>query len=236
LLSDEAFRRYRKGVEAEAIVARARTILDEATSADWRYKLREALYPKLSVVRPRVFYDFEFLEDGNTIYPIAIGMVNQRGEAYYAVNGDIGRTWKGRKIRRRIRKHKFLMENVVPHLPHGYGDRRNQIPQSWLFDYTDRAVKSLDKIADEVLDFLRASGEDLELWAYYGAYDYVALCQLWGPMADLPEGVPRFTRDLKQELERLGLSSAQMPTQKGTAHNALADARWNRDVADIILR
>ena len=38
----------------------------------------------------------------------------------------------------------------------------------------------------------------MELWAWYAAYDHVALAQLWGAMPALPRAIPRFTKDLRQ--------------------------------------
>ena len=166
-------------------------------------------------------YDLEFLEDGRTIELISIGMVCDDGREYYAVNRDMPK--------RKIRKHKWLMENVVPHLPKAHGDERNyQI--GWLFNPYDRCVKSKPQIADEVMDFIRSAGPDVQLWANYGAYDHVCLAQLWGRMIDLPEGVPMFTNDIQQERSRLGLSWDDLPKQESGEHNALADARHNRTV------
>jgi hypothetical protein len=175
-------------------------------------------------------YDLEFLEDGRTIELISIGIVADDGREYYAVNRDLTDWWRGRKLRRRIRKHKWLMENVVPHLPKPAGDWNNHMPQSWLFDYANQAVKPRKQIADEVMDFIRASGPDVRLWANYGAYDHVCLAQLWGRMIDLPEGVPMFTHDIQQERSRQGLAWDDLPKQQGAEHNALADARHNQTV------
>ena len=69
--------------------------------------------------------------------------------------------------------------------------------------------------------------EPIELWAWVGAYDHVVLCQLWGPMADLPPAMPRFTRELRQFWEDCG--SPRMPPRPRDAHDALVDARHNLD-------
>lgn len=167
-------------------------------------------------------YDLEFLEDGRTIELISIGMVCDDGREYYAVNRDMPV--------RKIRKHKWLMENVVPGLPKAHGDRRLTMPKRWLFDYADRRVKPHGQIADEVMDFIRAAGPDVELWANYGAYDHVCLAQLWGRMIDLPEDVPMYTNDIQQERARLGLAWDELPQQESSEHNALADARHNQTV------
>jgi hypothetical protein len=176
-------------------------------------------------------YDWEFLEDGCTIEPISVGMVADDGRTYYAVNARLAaRGWKGWRFRRRVRRHKWLMENVIPNLPQPHGDGILHMPRKWLFNYLDPAVKPLDRIADEVMDFIRASGPDVQLWANYGSYDHVCLAQLWGRMIDLPEGVPMFTNDIQQERARLGIAWDQLPQQEGSEHNALADARHNQVV------
>lgn len=171
----------------------------------------------------KIFYDTEFLEDGKTIELISIGLVREDGWEYYAVNRDMPV--------RRIRKHAWLMDNVVPHLPQPHGDRRNNMPRRRLFNHYDPAVKPKQKIADEVASFIQSDIQP-QLWAWYAAYDHVALCQLWGRMIDLPDGVPMFTNDLKQEAVRLG--NPKMPRQAEGEHNALADARHNMVMARFL--
>jgi len=176
----------------------------------------------------RHFYDLEFLEDGVTIDFISIGIVAEDGREYYAVSNELAnhpwRPVKGR-LARRVRKHKWLMDNVVPSLPQPHGDWRLHMPKSWLFDFYSPVVRSPERIAEEVAAFLLKDGEP-ELWAYYGAYDHVRLNQLWGSMIDHPEGIPMWTNDLMQEWLRLG--KPEMPEQPEGLHNALADARHNK--------
>lgn len=163
----------------------------------------------------RIFYDCEFIEDGHTIDLISIGMVAEDGRELYAVNRHA--PW------RRIKKHDWLMANVVPHLPQPHGDWIRQMPKSWPVDFHNPAVKAREAIRDDVRAFVEAT-PDAELWAWYGAYDHVCYAQLFGKMIDLPKGFPMWTNDLKQEVERLG--SPSLPKQEGAEHNALADARW----------
>src|SRR5678810_383989 len=77
-------------------------------------------------------------------------------------------------------------------------------------------------IADEIRAFM---GEKPEIWAYYADYDWVALCQLFGTMMDLPKGWPMYCRDVKQLCDSLG--NPKLPEQGKGEHYALADARWN---------
>lgn len=173
----------------------------------------------------KYFYDTEFLEDGKTIDLISIGIVCEDGREYYAINSDAD--WD------RIRKHDWLMENVVPHLPtHSTGQVRKQqgfaSPSRWSWggiNMRDSRVKPKWVIANEVRDFLKSQGVP-ELWAYYSAYDHVALAQLWGPMISLPKGIPMFTNDLMQVLS--GVPNFVPPAQEEGVHDALTDAWWVR--------
>ena len=176
----------------------------------------------------RYYYDCEFLEDGRTIDLISIGIVAEDGREYYAVSKQATRG----DLARRIRKHDWLMANVVPSLPQPHGDWINSMPRRWAFDYLSPLVHERDRIADEVRDFLLAGDTAPELWAWYGAYDHVVLCQLWGRMIDLPKGIPMYTRDLKQECDRLG--NPEMPEQASGVHNALEDARHNKVTHDFL--
>lgn len=77
-------------------------------------------------------------------------------------------------------------------------------------------------IAAAILDFV---GEKPEFWAYYSDYDWVALCQLYGTMMDLPKGWPMFCLDLKQLLFAQG--NPRVPKlAKEHSHDALGDALW----------
>lgn len=177
-------------------------------------------------------YDTEFLEDGATIELISIGIVCEDGREYYAVNHDAD--WK------RIEKDDWLMTNVVPHLPMRRGEKPYKFEdRSWIWglDMRSTLIKPKWLIANEVREFLLAhpgvsatgDGKPIpELWAYYAAYDHVALAQLWGPMIHRPKGIPMWTHDLMQLIEPL--DGFKKPAQAGAEHNALADARWNYEL------
>lgn len=174
---------------------------------------------------PVIDYDLEFVEDGSTIDVVSIALVADDGREYYAISRDFDAI--------KFAANPWLMANVLPTLPFKpFADtleEDDQHPDCGL-------IKSRAQIAREVEDFLlNVEHRDrtsmvpyVELWADYGAYDHVALCQLWGTMMQLPEGVPMFTRDLQQEADRLGLSDADLPKQAEGVHNALADARHNQ--------
>lgn len=157
----------------------------------------------------KYFMDSEFLEDGSTISLISIAFVADDGREYYAVNEDAD--WL------RIWKDKWLMSNVVPHLP----DNREWKPKA--------------QIAEEVKAFLLADanlGRAPELWADFCAYDHVVLAQLWGKMIDLPTGIPMYTNELRQLIRTTG--TKKLPVQPSGAHDALEDARHVKRIHDYI--
>lgn len=188
----------------------------------------------------RYFYDTEFLEDGSTIALISIGIVCEDGREYYAVNSDA--PWD------RIKDHRWLMANVWPSLPLrgqkeglvsvGLGQHEVRLTSPGVIDTSDSRVKPRWVIANEVRDFILGTHPDelpaVELWADYGAYDHVALCQMYGPMMRLPKGFPMFTHDIQQMASRLGLSDKDLPRQPDGHHNALADARHAKVTYDFL--
>lgn len=85
-------------------------------------------------------------------------------------------------------------------------------------------------IAAEIIDFI--GNDKPEFITYYGAYDWVAFCQLFGVMVDLPRGWPMYSFDLKQWCDMLG--NPKLPLQGKGEHNALADARWNKKAYEFL--
>ena len=123
----------------------------------------------------RYFYDTEFIEDGQTIELVSIGIVGENGSEYYAVSTDFDPS----------KANSWVKDNVLAKLP----------------SPRDSVWKPLETIRTEVFEFLTQSSTPVELWAWVGAYDHVVLAQLWGDMAGLPKRMPRYTRELKQYWE-----------------------------------
>lgn len=169
----------------------------------------------------RYFYDLEFVEDGRTIDLVSIGIVADDGREFYAVSSEFDQA--------KMRAKPWLMENVWPYLPTtlgAHGNRNCRCVKVPRLDLDDPVVRSRAQIARAVQEFLLSGDSPPELWSWYGAYDHVALCQLWGTMMDLPVGIPMWTNDIRQEQERLG--NPPMPEQAKKEHHALADARHHR--------
>ena len=167
----------------------------------------------------KVFLDTEFLDDGRRIEPVSLALVSQTAAEYYAVCADSDIT--------QVVAHPWLRAHVVPHLP------ITVTPPDWHWNtaHPDFAhVKPRAQIASEIRAFLTLQAEP-EIWAWYSPFDTVVLCQLFGPMSDLPAEIPAFTRDLMQEASRV---SATLPSQQPPVHHALSDARHDLLIATAI--
>jgi hypothetical protein len=151
----------------------------------------------------RYFIDTDFIEDGSTIDLISIGIVAEDGREFYAVNLNCDFD----------KASDWVKENVIPQLPHR----------------SDPAWATKTAIASNVIRFVI---EEPEIWADYGAFDWVAFCWLFGMLIDLPESLPMYYNDLRTEWNRLG--RPQLPKQDEGIHNALVDARHNRVIYDFL--
>ncbi|MEQ4302104.1 polyadenylate-specific 3'-exoribonuclease AS [Plantactinospora sp. B6F1] len=152
----------------------------------------------------RYFYDCEFIEDGRLVDLVSIGVVDEYGREFYAVSTEFDDS----------RAVPWVRRHVLDKLP----------------SPGDRAWRSRERIRDDLYEFLMEPvrdrpGEKLELWAWYAAYDHVALAQLWGAMPALPREIPRFTKELRQRWEDRG--SPPLPDAAADRHDALVDARHN---------
>ena len=173
----------------------------------------------------KYFIDTEFFENGTFIDLISIGVVAEDGREMYAVSQGACLPAVSAWVR----------ENVLPKLP-PYGDpawkSRVDIRDALLLFTgapvhhrgTDPPLTSLPHVPDDKPEF----------WGYYADYDWVAVCQLFGMMMDLPKHWPKFCRDLKQLSCDVG--SPKHPPASVNEHNALVDARWNRDLYAFLQR
>lgn len=175
----------------------------------------------------KIFMDWEFLERGPfaPIYPISLGMVAEDGRELYAVFEEIQ---EGEQYHV-ITKHKWVMDNVVPHLPllrDGRSFGGGGTDAGWFhLDRNTNLIMPRRMIRNAVREFIQATPRP-ELWGWYSAYDHVMYAQLFGKMENLPEGFPMCTNDLKTRTLALGITDDEMPRDPGqTVHHALADAR-----------
>lgn len=152
----------------------------------------------------RYFIDTEFIETGGARHPtidlISIGIVCEDGREYYVISNEFDE----------FTASPWVVENVIEKLP-------MRVAPVW----ASRAA-----IRQGILDFIE--GEP-EFWGYYADYDWVVFCWIFGNMIDLPKGWPKYCRDLKQMADMCGGVKFPQP-DKSKEHNALDDARWNRDM------
>lgn len=181
----------------------------------------------------RFYLDSEFIEDGHTIDLISIGIVAEDGREYYALNAYCDHT----------KADGWVKENVLKLLPLQPVKDAGMSPDAYQ-KMKSQGWRSPEVIAAEVAVFMGATFDEVdyldprsgsgmslkdgseqpEIWADYGSYDWVVLCQLWGKMIDLPNGFPMYINDIQQERRRLG--GVELPKQVGSLHNALEDARY----------
>jgi 3'-5' exoribonuclease-like protein len=152
----------------------------------------------------RYFYDCEFIEDGRVVDLVSIGVVDENGREFYAVSTEFDAS----------RALPWVRKHVLDKLP----------------SPADPAWRSRARIRDELWEFLVLPVRDrpqekIELWAWFAAYDHVALAQLWGAMPQLPREIPRLTKDLRQLWEERG--RPKLPAPEASRHDALVDARHN---------
>jgi hypothetical protein len=165
----------------------------------------------------KIFYDWEFLENGNTIIPIAFGAVAEDGRECYVINKDFALAFTDNEpyfYKNEMylpEDHNWLMTNVFAHISaqdiETYGVPENQMK---FF----------------VGAFLTNDGKDPEprLWGFCGAYDHVATAWLWGPMVEAPHWFPYWTNDIKTFDSD---ARPQRPTE-WTEHHALYDAKYQQ--------
>jgi 3' exoribonuclease, RNase T-like len=157
----------------------------------------------------RFFLDTEFIESGPSfpLISLSIAIVAEDGRELYIVNADAPLELA----------NAWVKKNVIPNL----GDPRPEAGD---------ARQPILKLSEIVRRFIGESKP--EFWGYYADYDWVVFCQLFGTMIDLPKGWPMYCRDLKQFCDDLG--NPELPKQNSTEHNALHDARWNREAWNFL--
>ncbi|NJO65786.1 MAG: 3'-5' exoribonuclease [Richelia sp. RM2_1_2] len=141
----------------------------------------------------KYFFDTEFIEDGNTIDLISIGIISEDGREYYAINWDC----------RLECASQWVIDNVIIHLP-------SREHPAW---------KNKKDIAQDIIEFCHS---EPEFWAYYADYDWVVLCQLFGTMMDLPSSFPMYCNDIKQLCNSVGNPKLQkqLTNQHHALHDA----------------
>jgi hypothetical protein len=174
--------------------------------------------------------DTEFIESGagNPISLISIGILAEDGREFYGINWDCGFHLA----------NGWVQENVLTRLPF-----RPPTAPAYEAKKLNHIWYRFDELRFAIADFIgcdRANHtivfpetkEKPEFWTYYGDYDWVVFCQIFGSMMHLPKGFPMYARDIKQWCDQLG--NPPLPAQGKGEHNALSDARWNRQAWEFL--
>lgn len=119
------------------------------------------------------YFDTEFIETDSSpgaphpIHLISIGVVSEDGRSLYMEADDV--PW--------WRANEWVLNNVAVHLDQS-GDSRvsRSEMKHWLKLFTSHNVEDTEA----------------QFHAYYGAYDWVLMCQLFGGFAQLPAGWLKF--------------------------------------------
>jgi hypothetical protein len=206
----------------------------------------------------RYFIDTEFIEGFHKplfgkkrhfIDLVSIGIAAEDGRSYYAISNEYNYNDADEWVKKNV---------IIPmYLQEIHGDRRNHIDAMSFHKCIPRG-KTVKTIAQEIVRFVMPSSEDglatdfadyqrkfsnPEFYGYYADYDWVVFCSLFGTMMDLPKGFPMYCRDLKQILDekctRLKETAETIKELNGfpkqtNEHNALADAKWNKDLYEFL--
>ena len=181
----------------------------------------------------RYFFDTEFIDDGTTIELISIGMVCEDGRELYLVSNEFDES----------RCDEWLRANVLNQLP-----PRDAYHSGSLWATSDAYSKACDavlgpvwrsraQIRDAIRDFVvdEGNGVKAEFIAYFASYDWVVLAQLFGKMIDLPKHFTWLVHDLRTWATDHGFTGKFKELLPDTGHHdALADARWNRDAYNVL--
>lgn len=170
------------------------------------------------IMRKNYFIDTEFIEDGQTIDLLSIALVCEDGREFYAETTEVDFS----------KASDWVRENVIAHLWHKQPDKAEF--NGWVRDGGIGGLWTRMEIASRIKMFLNPDGlPEIPkpcFWGYYADYDWVVFCQLFGTMMQLPKGMPMFCNDIKQLCDSRG--NPELPAQGKGEHNALADAKWNK--------
>lgn len=168
-----------------------------------------------------IYFDFELIDDGREIIPISLGMCTKMSNEL--------RTWEPGQNPFELyleyafdpaRANDWVRENVLPHLN---VDPREARRGRW--DAACRIAEWVKQVCDATKP---------RFIGYYPSYDWVCLCQHWGTMDQVPKGWPIRPECLMQMADELGVPNDWFPKQSGAEHHALADARWNRELHQLL--
>ena len=164
-------------------------------------------------------YDWEFKEDGITIEPISMGMVDDSGRSLYMIYRPAITAFKDRQYFNKLdQTDRWLRDNVFNHIDQESID---------IFGF-DTKTEMASAVYNFIVDGL-SYGEQAALWGYFAAYDHVCLSQLFGRMIDLPAPMPMYTNELMTIRNRRSKPARPLELPE---HHSLMDAKYQKLVYD----
>jgi hypothetical protein len=124
-----------------------------------------------------------------------------------------------------------------------YGKTNQQITEE-VKEFVSPAQNMVKDIPDHlaVPEQFKTNYSKPKFYGYYADYDWVVFAWLFGKMIDLPTGFPMYCNDLKQELDNRAKTFMPLKDLKNlkdypkqtNEHNALSDARWNKELHNFL--
>lgn len=189
----------------------------------------------------KYFIDSEFIEDGKTIDLISIGVVSENGVELYRQSVEFNPK----------NASEWVRENVFPHLTLcpwiRHRTRESTVEKDLILHKNGQCIdqqrgwihncpwRSRIQLRHELLRFINNAPDLPSFYGDYCAYDYVALCQLFGTMMDWPHNWPMYFHDLRQQAHFTNMIdiSLRVPMMENE-HNAISDARWIRSAWEYL--
>lgn len=181
-----------------------------------------------------VFYDTEFIDTEKGTELISIGLVTDSGQEYYAQNSLFNwkAAWKNEFVRNKVLTNLQRCPYIDTYLERQKKKhKRGQCFDQQLGLRHRCPWRTPVQISTDIRIILAQTGR-VKLWAYYGAYDHYLLAKLFGTMQDFPPELPMYSMDIKQYTVALG--DPALPDKSFNEHNALADARWNKEAFEFL--
>ena len=190
---------------------------------------------------------------------------NRYDEKIEIFSGDLrNRFPNGKKY-----KDFWIRENVLFHIwkelfhkdGWEYATTSEQFTYESLEYLINKYGKSNKQIAEEIKEFVgfpnyeyqpkTSIGRSLEkdypeFYVYYGDYDWVVFCWLFGKMINLPDGFPYYAKDIKQIIDSKiweykgvnyeGKDLKRLPhyPKQTNEHNALSDSIFNKELYEFL--
>ena len=156
----------------------------------------------------QIFFDTEFIDLGNTVLPISIGLVREDGKTYYAEVFDT--------VKHYDRAVPWVQENVIKKLT--------------------GPVKPANLICDEIEDFVGKNPVFWAYYAAYDWFCLCSLYGgMLNVPSSWPNFCRELMQLKTDRIEKHGAIAAFLPRQKTPEHHALNDALWNLE-AYVYLR